>query len=35
MKSVEVFNEWLLEIDGGRIQLDDWLINQKNMFVIT
>ena len=30
MKSVEIFNQWLLEIDGGRIQLDDWLINKKN-----
>ena len=30
MKSIEVFNQWLLEIDAGRIQLDDWLINQKN-----
>ena len=30
MKSIEVFNQWLLEIDGGRIQLDDWLIDQKN-----
>ena len=29
MKSIEVFNQWLLEIDGGRIQLDDWLINKK------
>ena len=27
MKSIEVFNQWLLEIDAGRIQLDDWLIN--------
>ena len=26
MKSIEVFNQWLLEIDAGRIQLDDWLI---------
>ena len=30
MKSIEVFNQWLLEIDGGRIQLDDWLIKQQN-----
>ena len=30
MKSIEVFNQWLLEIDGGRIQLDDWIINEKN-----
>ena len=30
IKSVEVFNQWLLEIDGGRIQLNDWLVNKKN-----
>lgn len=29
-KSIEVFNQWLLEIDGGRIQLDDWIINKKS-----
>jgi len=28
-KSVDEFNRWLLEIDGGRIQLLDWILNDK------
>lgn len=27
MSSVARFNEWLLRIDGGRIQLDSWILN--------
>ncbi len=27
ISSVERFNEWLLRIDGGRIQLDSWILN--------
>ena len=26
-RSVVEFNDWLLEIDGGRIQLDGWMLN--------
>ena len=29
-KSVEEFNNWLLELDGGRIQLSEWMINNNN-----
>ena len=29
-KSVEEFNNWLLESDGGRIQLSEWMINNHN-----
>jgi len=28
--SVTKFNEWLLRIDGGRIQLDGWLLNEED-----
>ena len=27
ISSVARFNDWLLRIDGGRIQLDSWLLN--------
>ena len=30
ISSVERFNEWLLRIDGGRIQLDSWIINHED-----
>ena len=29
VKSIEVFNKWLFEIDAGRIQLEDWIINEE------
>ena len=29
ISSVERFNEWLLRIDGGRIQLDSWILNHE------
>ena len=28
--SVSKFNEWLLRIDGGRIQLDEWILNKED-----
>ena len=28
IKSIEEFNKWLLEIDGGRIQLSKWIVNE-------
>ena len=28
--SIERFNEWLLQIDGGRIQLDSWILNNED-----
>lgn len=30
ISSLERFNEWLLRIDGGRIQLDSWILNHEN-----
>jgi hypothetical protein len=30
ISSVEQFNEWLLGIDGGRIQLDSWVLNDED-----
>ena len=30
ISSVERFNKWLLLIDGGRIQLDSWIINNED-----
>ena len=29
-KSVEVFNNWLMDIDGGRLQLSEWMIKNYN-----
>ena len=28
--SASKFNEWLLRIDGGRVQLDDWILNEED-----
>ena len=28
--SVVRFNEWLLRIDGGRVQLDSWILNEED-----
>jgi hypothetical protein len=28
--SVAKFNEWLLRIDGGRVQLDEWILNEED-----
>jgi len=28
--SVSKFNEWLLRIDGGRVQLDQWILNEED-----
>lgn len=30
VKTLEKFNHWLLDIDGGRIKLDDWIMNENN-----
>lgn len=30
MKSIEELNNWLLSINGGRVQIDEWLINNKD-----
>lgn len=30
VKSIEVFNKWLFKIDAGRIQLEDWIINEED-----
>lgn len=30
VKTIEKFNHWLLDIDGGRIKLDDWIMNDNN-----
>ena len=30
VKTLEKFNQWLLDIDGGRIKLDDWIMNENN-----
>jgi len=30
VKSVYKFNDWLLDIDGGRIQLDEWILKEED-----
>jgi len=30
ISSVARFNDWLLHIDGGRVQLDSWILNDEN-----
>ena len=30
VSSIALFNEWLLRIEGGRIQLDNWVLNHED-----
>ena len=30
MTTVSKFNDWLLRIDGGRVKLDNWILNEKD-----